>query len=200
MNNKYAKELCHSQFQGDELYHHGILGMHWGIRRYQPYPDGYKGDGKYTGKRTSDSRRYIGPEKWSVGKDGVTKSKVSFGGKPIKVSLTDTGKNAQIHAEKQLGLIKDNYEKMMGNAKRKLEEFSLDYYKKKSPLTYKTKAAKLSKDFNNGTIALREIVLHDGKYEKPMISLFFTNVRSGEPWAVDFDPETFEPLDTLRVM
>ena len=75
MNNKHAKELCHSQFQGDELYHHGILGMHWGIRRYQPYPDGYKGDGKYTGKQierqeakvnrlsktaSKDFRKYLG--------------------------------------------------------------------------------------------------------------------------------------------
>lgn len=35
----------------NELKHYGVMGMHWGIRRYQPYPAAYDGDGKYIGDK-----------------------------------------------------------------------------------------------------------------------------------------------------
>lgn len=55
-----------------ELYHHGILGMHWGIRRYQPYPQGEK-KGKEVGAALQVKQR---PKKRKLSKDAKMRAKM----------------------------------------------------------------------------------------------------------------------------
>lgn len=53
-------EYCYVVPSSDELYHYGVKGMHWGIRRYQPYPDGKNGQfiGKHAAKKAQRAMNF----------------------------------------------------------------------------------------------------------------------------------------------
>lgn len=54
MNDKILNNI----YSADTLQHHGILGMHWGVRRFQPYGQGY--DPKNEGKEVGLAARMAG--------------------------------------------------------------------------------------------------------------------------------------------
>lgn len=69
-----------SKDESEYLQHHGVLGMHWGIRRYQPYPKGHKGDGRYLGeakRRLAQTGRVVSRTAAKAGRAAVTKAKTA---------------------------------------------------------------------------------------------------------------------------
>lgn len=99
-----------------ELFHHGVIGMHWGVRRYQPY-----GQGGYDPKKAG---KFIGKIKKKI---KTTGDKLSS---RVKLNIADTRK----------GRYRSEYRKARNKAKRytkiakRMEKegftnISKDYYK-----------------------------------------------------------------------
>lgn len=118
------------RIESNELNHHGILGMHWGIRRFQPYGKGYNGDGKFIGK-VKKKMTAIGDKKYrdydisyqKMGSKYARRTKYTN----IDGSLNEEGKiHSQKYINKQLEKNEKYYDKYIKKYNKKAEYYKDD--------------------------------------------------------------------------
>ncbi len=136
--------------------HHGVIGMHWGIRRYQPYSIGYQRKGNHTGKELGEAKKSRAEKKAEQQEKKLSKYKEyhtrkidsqidklndAYYNKTDKYgsrwkSVAGAANRAQIRrSEKGLDSTPTNGEtKRADRALRKYKEKEIEYYTKKGEL------------------------------------------------------------------
>ena len=119
-----AKDI---ELRKEELMHHGILGMKWGVRRYQPYPKGHN--------RLKEGGKYVGPKQQYKPK-GLAAKRAARANKKVDSGFDrwkqeDAKKKVAIEAGKKASQSKLAYEKNKKNKATKQQYKSdLKEYKK----------------------------------------------------------------------
>ena len=119
--NELSKELCH----------HGIMGMKWGVRRFQPYPKDYHGDGKYTGKQLKSARKQrhdVIAEATLAGRVRATAAK-KYGAAQTKanIDMTKESRQAANKAKREYDYWDKNYRKTAEKAERVVTSLQKKY-------------------------------------------------------------------------
>lgn len=74
--------------------HHGVLGQKWGVRRYQPYPKGYKGEGNFIG---DNGVEYVSKKEFKASKKELRKDIKNLSNAADRLSYNAARKQYEIN-------------------------------------------------------------------------------------------------------